>query len=120
MPSNPVRPLSVVGTAGPLSSLAADPDSPATISIQPLPIGLKVAHKRNGSGMMTAISRDWREGDAALCRYCPRDLCVVDFRDNCLVLLPRFVPFGSAARATLISPGDGMAGEGVDHNPDGP
>lgn len=119
MASNPARPLSVVGTAGPLPSLATDQESPATLSIQPLPIGLKVAHKRNGSGMMTAISRDWREGDAALCRYCPSDECVVDCRNNCLVLLPRFVPYGSAARATLASPGDGLAGGGVDHNPNG-
>jgi hypothetical protein len=77
-------------------------EGPATVLMQPMPIDMSVAHKSCGAVEMTAIMRTWRDGDAARCQLCPRAACTVNDNNACIVLIPRHIPYRSAALATLL------------------
>jgi hypothetical protein len=71
-------------------------DGPDILPIQPHPLCTDVAHARAAAGPVTAIMRDWRPGDAARCRLCPRARCSAAGRDHCLVVVNLYVPHDAA------------------------
>lgn len=75
-----------------MNAVPSLPREPETVPFAPKAIGLILIQQPEYD--QTVITRDWRPGDCARCRLCPK--CGANASDTCTVIAPGLVDARSA------------------------
>lgn len=75
-----------------MSALPSPLSGPETVPFAPKAIGVILIQQPEYD--QTVITRDWRPGDCARCRLCPK--CGANANDTCTVIAPGLIDVASA------------------------